>query len=388
VTVIRQPARLRYQIVTITVTRMLINTAYRLVYPFLPAIARGLGVNLETVALAITARSSLGLLGPVFGVIADRRGRRAGMLIGLSAVIAALLLMTILPLYGIFFAGLLLLGAGKIIFDTSMQAYVGDRVDYRRRGLAIGLTELAWSAAYLVGIPAAGWLIARSGWNAAFPWLAVLLVGCGVLLARLVSSGRGSSGPPPALSEAISTLLIHRSALAALSASLLISLANELVSIVFGVWLEEAFSLQIAALGAASIVIGVAELGGEGLVISVVDRLGKRRAVALGAGASVLSALMLPTLGSSMEGSLLGLFLFYLTFEATLVTSIALMTEIVPERRATLMAGNVAFVSLGRALGAPLGTALFAGGIAANAIASAAAYLLALGLVILFVRQE
>jgi len=129
-------------------------------------------------------------------------------------------------------------------------------------------------------------------------------------------------------------------------------------------------------------------MGGEGLVIGVVDRLGKRRAVALGAGASVLSALALPALGSSVGGSLLGLFLFYLTFETTLVTSIALMTEIVPEHRATLLAGNVAFVSLGRALGASLGTALFAGGIAANAAASAVAYLLALGVVILFVRQE
>lgn len=387
-TAVRQPARLRYQIVTITVTRTLINTAYRLVYPFLPTIARGLGVDLEAVALAITARSSLGLLGPAFGVIADRRGRRAGMLIGLGAVIAALLLMTLLPVYGALFGGMLLLGAGKIVFDTSMQAYVGDRVDYRRRGLAIGLTELAWSAAYLVGIPLAGWLIARSGWNAAFPWLAALLVGCSVLLARLVSGGRGSGGQPPALLEAIRDLLTHRSALAALSVSLLITFANELVSIVFGVWLENAFSLQIAALGAASIVIGVAELGGEGLVIGVVDRLGKRRAVALGAGASILSALALPALGSSVEGSLLGLFLFYLTFEATLVTSIALMTEIAPERRATLLAGNVAFVSFGRMVGAPLGTALFAGGIAVNAAAAALAYLLALGVVILFVRQE
>lgn len=387
-TAVRQPARLRTQIATITATRTLLNTAYRLVYPFLPTIARGLGVDVEAVALAITARSSLGLLGPAFGVIADRRGRRAGMLIGLGAAVAALLLMTLLPAYGVFFAGMLLLGAAKIVFDTSMQAYVGDRVDYRRRGLAIGVTELSWSAAYLAGIPVAGWLIARGGWNAAFPWLAALLIGCGVLLARLVSGGQGPGSQPPALPEAISILLAHRSALAALSVSLLITFANELVSIVFGVWLEDAFSLQIAALGAASIVIGVAEMGGEGLVIGVVDRLGKRRAVALGAGASVLSALALPALGSSVEGSLLGLFLFYLTFETTLVTSIALMTEIVPEHRATLLAGNVAFVSLGRALGASLGTALFAGGIAANAAASAVAYLLALGVVILFVRQE
>ena len=51
---------------------------------------------------------------------------------------------------------------------------------------------------------------------------------------------------------------------------------------IFGVWLEDSFDLQIAALGAASAVIGLSELGGEGLVAAFVDRLGKPRAIGLG----------------------------------------------------------------------------------------------------------
>ena len=76
-----------------------------------------------------------------------------------------------------------------------------------------------------------------------------------------------------------------------------------------------------------------------------------------------------------------GLFFFYLSFEFTLVSSIPLMTEILPGARATLMSFNVAALSLGRALGAPLAPLLYGFGflaIAAGAVVFNAIALLAL----------
>ncbi len=380
--------RLRHQLATITATRILINTAHRMVYPFLPAFARGLGVDVETISLAITARSSLGLLSPLFGRIADRQGRKAGLLIGAGLIILSLLLMTAVPVFAAFLIGVVLIGAGKITYDTAMQAYVGDRVAYQQRGLAIGITELSWSAAFLVGIPLVGWLIDRGSWNTPFIWMAALIAACAALLWRLLAPDAPAKGTPLlALPDALRTIAGNRPALAGLVISMLISSTNELISIVFGVWLEGTFGLQIAALGAASIVIGVAELGGEGAVIGLADRLGKRRAVGLGLAGSVLTSLALPALGVSTAGALAGLFLYYLTFEFTLVATITLMTELAPRTRATLMAGNVAFQSLGRTIGAPLGTALFAAGIGANAATAALGNGIALILLLLFIRE-
>ena len=118
----------------------------------------------------------------------------------------------------------------------------------------------------------------------------------------------------------------------------MISSSNEVIGIIFGAWLEDAFALKVAALGVASAVIGIAELTSEGAVAAFVDRLGKRRAVALGIGGNMLACLLLPVLGFSVAGAMVGLFLFYLTFEFALVSSIPLMTELVPDARATLMA--------------------------------------------------
>ena len=63
---------------------------------------------------------------------------------------------------------------GKYIFDPGMQAYIGDRVPYERRGLAIAITEFGWSLAFIVGIPLMGFMISRNGWMAPFPLLALL----------------------------------------------------------------------------------------------------------------------------------------------------------------------------------------------------------------------
>ncbi len=86
------------------------------------------------------------------------------------------------------------------------------------------------------------------------------------------------------------------------------------------------------------------------------DRLGKPRALVLGLTGNILAALLLPIVGRTEIGALVGLFLFYITFEYVLVSQIPLMTEVMPERRATLLSFNVAGQSLGRLIGALLAT--------------------------------
>ena len=137
------------------------------------------------------------------------------------------------------------------------------------------------------------------------------------------------------------------------------SAGNELVNLIFGVWLEDSFGLQITALAGASAVIGLSELGGEGLVASLTDRLGKARALALGISANIGAAILLPFIGQTEVGALVGLFLFYITFEYVIVSHIPMMTEMLPGARATVMAFNLTGHSLGRALGAFLAPVLY-----------------------------
>jgi predicted MFS family arabinose efflux permease len=375
------------QLVGFTLSRTIFNTGYRMIYPFLPVIARGLGVDLSAVALALTARSSLGLASPLLGSQADVRGRKRTMLFSMLLFSISMALIAVIPRYPVFFLGLIGGTIGKLTFDPGMQAYLGDRVAYERRGLAMALSEFGWSLAFLIGVPLASLATARAGWSGPFPWLAGLGALSALLLWRLLPADAPHALNGMSLASGLKTVARHRPAVAGLLVGLCISLANEMVNVVFGAWLEGSFGLQVVALGAASALIGVAELSGEGLVAGLADRWGKRRSVALGIVGNMMSALALPLLGTSVAGALAGLFLFYITFEFTLVSAIPLMTELVPEARATVMAGNVGSHSAGRALGALIALPLFAGGLRVNTFASVGFNLLALFLLLRYVRE-
>ena len=339
--------------------RTIFNTAYRMAYPFLGVFARALGVDLETMSLALTARSIGGGIIPFIAPVADSRGRKFGMLLGLGLFTLSMALVVFWPTFlalaiSMFFATL-----AKYIFDPAMQAYLGDRVSYEKRGRVIAITELGWSLSFVIGVPLMGFLIARGGWMAPFPLLALL----GLLTFALVVFQIPKDETPVGMSATVwmnfRSVFGYAPALAGLSVGLWATVANEIVNLVFGVWLEDSFGLQIAALGASAAVIGISEVGGEGLVALFVDKLGKERAVGYGLVANSVAALLLPVFGQTTFGALLGLFFFYITFEFTLVCIIPMMTEVMPTARATLMSFNVAALSLGRAIGAPLGTFLY-----------------------------
>jgi len=178
--------------------------------------------------------------------------------------------------------------------------------------------------------------------------------------------------------HALRTILSRPSTLAALTVSLLINIGNESINVIYGVWLENSFGLQVVALGAASVLIGLAELSGVGLVARLADQLGKVRALCLGIISITVACLLLPILGGSLIPALIGLFLFYLTFEFTFVTLISLFTELAPSARATLMATSITAAAGGRALGALIGPALFDIHILASSAFGAAMAIIAL----------
>jgi predicted MFS family arabinose efflux permease len=285
-------------------------------------------------------------------------------------------------------------------------------VSYDRRGLAMGIAEFGWSGAFLVGVPVVGWLMARGGWignanafadpfglmgitgllpreqwTAPFPYLLFAGIVVFILLWLLIPSTHVQGAPRTSLLRGLRAIMMNPAAVSALIAGFLLSASNEVVNIVFGRWMEGAFGLRIIALGITAAIIGIAELGGEGLTALLVDRLGKRRSVAIGFATYGVSCILLPILSTTYNGALIGLFLFFITFEFTLVCSIPLMSELVPTARATLLAAMSSASSLGRAAGSLIGPAIFTYGITANAITSAVMSVLALGLILWMVRE-
>jgi DHA1 family inner membrane transport protein len=378
--------KLAFQLGVATLARLVVNTSRRFAYPFASALSRGLGVPLAAITSLIAVNQATGVLSPVFGPLGDRWGYRVMMLAGLGMLTGGMLAGGLLPTYGVVLPALFLAGLGKSVFDPALQAYVGQRVPYQRRGLAIGLIEFAWAGSALVGLPLVGLLIERMGWQAPFFVLGGLALLSMVALRALLpddSHQQRDTESPANFREAWRRLSGDRAALGALGFGLLVSAANDNLFVVYGLWLESAFGLSVAMLGAATTVIGVAELLGEGLTASIADQLGLKRALVAGLILSALSYILLPLMGRTLSSALMGLFVTFLTFEFTIVTAFSVFTEILPAARATMMSSSVAAISIGRMMGALVGGPVWlAGGMLATGFVSAAVSGLALVLLV------
>ena len=368
-------SRLVLPIGVASLCRFLLNTARRFPYPFAPALSRGLGVPLAAITSLIAVNQVTGLLSLVFGPMADRWGYRIMLLLGMGSLAAGMLGSGLFPLYGVILVGLFLAGLGKSMFDPALQAYVGERVPFRRRGLVVGAMEIVWAGSTLVGVPLIGLLIARFGWRAPFFALGGLaLLGMAVLGVVIHDGGVGRREAIArfAMLSAWKKLLRERAGLGMLGFAFFHSMANDNFFVIYGAWMEQSFHLTVVALGMTTTVIGCAELLGETLTASLGDRLGLRRCMRIGLVLSTLSYLVLPSLQHALPGALAALFSIFLFTEFAIVSAISLCTEVMPDARATMMSGYLAAASFGRVLGAIMGGIIWAlGGLSTVAFLSA-----------------
>jgi predicted MFS family arabinose efflux permease len=378
------PHSLRASLAYLVAVRLVLNTAHRLAYPFLPAISRGLGVSLTQGGLLLSARSLAGLATPLVVATAGRGERRRRMLaVGLALFIVGAAVTAATGVYAGALVGFALFGLAKPLFDISAQAYVADRTPYRGRARYIALLETTWALALLVGAPAAGWLIARLGWEAPFWAVAALaLVALAILPWAIDRDPAREAGSPAA------RLRFDRSAVLLLSAIFLLMFSAEVSFVVFGAWLEDHFGLSLVALGGAATAVAVAELAGEGASFAFTDRLGPRRSVSIGLVICIASFASLGTVSGRLGWGLAALVLAFFGFEFAIVSALPLATEVAPAARARFLALLVVALSASRAVAAAVAPPLFSwGGFAANSTASATAG--ALALVMLFgVREQ
>ena len=380
---------LSIQLAVIAVARLILNVGLRMVYPFAPALARGLNVPLTAVYRLVTLRNFAGFLSPAFTPLSGRFGRRKVMAGSLVLLGASGLIMLIWPSFIALGVTLVLVAIAKVIYDPAMQAYVGDKVPYQQRGRAIAVTELSWAGALLLGAPAVGLLIAAQGWQAPFVWLGLLGVITAVILYHLLPQSNRQSNSAVTLKQVAAVVRAHPIIWAASIYILLLMGANEILFIVYGGWMESSFGLSLASLGVASGVVGGAEVIGEFFVGLAVDRLGKRRVIMVTGVLTAVFYAAIPFIGNTLTSALITLFILFLFFEITVVGGVPLMTELVPEARTVVMAMVLAFGALGRALGSIIGPLLWQmGGLRANGLLAALIMLIAVVVLARWVKEK
>lgn len=376
-------------VLSITFARLVINMSRRFPYPFLPAISRQLAVPLGSVQSMMAAQAGIGLISPLFGPLAEHYGRKYILIGSLLMMLGGSVLGALFPQFWVFALVMIALGLGKVVFDPTAQAYLGDRIPYRQRGLALGVTELAWSLSLIIAAPLAGYLLGAPGDVLAaekllelvgyspMPGLlrgtsgiqsmfAVLTVLMGLSLVAIWVYLPGDRPQRGLKLKRITPMMVWRTlrespaAMAAVIYGLCLATANEMFLINYGIWMETSFDLVLAALGLVTVVIALAEITGEFIVIFLADKFGKRRLALIGMGGASLCYLILPHLSFSLPLALAVLYILFVLVETSIVASIPLLTEVMPHARAVMMSSNAAAHALGRAAGGILGGVFYA----------------------------
>jgi EmrB/QacA subfamily drug resistance transporter len=158
----------------------------------LPAIAATFGEveNLSWIVVASLIASTVAA--PVYGRLGDTFGRRRMMLIALCIFMAASVMCSFAPSFGLLLCARVAQGLGSGGLMTLAQALLGENVPPRQRGSYQGYLSANIVAGATIGPVLGGFLTQAWGWQSVF--LAYLPVGlvAVVLLSRLPPGVRGS----------------------------------------------------------------------------------------------------------------------------------------------------------------------------------------------------
>ena len=356
----QNPVSLPRAIGSFMLTRFALDTALRSPLPFLGVIAAAFGQSTQSASWLSVALTLAGLAAPFTGMLGQRFGQRRMVFIPLFIFALSCGLMALAPTFGAVLALCVALGIAKSMFEPQMQMFIGEQVPYEKRGTVIGIVEFSWALSWIIGVPVFAYLASRVSW-----WSPFLLMGLVAALGAACVWATARQVMHAADTHATLSLSTWRTVWRNPKARLFfvfglgITVAAQLPYLVYPLWMQHQFKLSIEELGIASTVLGMADLIAELLTVVLVDRLGKRRSVIAAGVFYTLAFALFWLLQSTLAGMLIALFCIYLAFEFTLVASLPIATEMVPEARATMMGFNQASHASGRIIGSLIALPLF-----------------------------
>ena len=342
-------------ITAVTIARLVANAAYRFAPLFLATIARGFDVSLSTLGFAIFASELSGFASPFAGRIVDRLTHRNSMVLGLvgSAVGCTIAAVSTSPL--IFAVGVTVLALTKQSFDLGLGAWIADHVPYNQRGKIVGLTETAWALGLLVGVSIMGLITAATNWRIGFAFAVLcLIVSMFVIFNRVTNEARvvhESHSTTPQRVTGNSWLVVF--------AMFCIMCSAQNLFVTFGAWLEDEFQFGAARLAVAGFSLGLVELVASVSSSRQTDKWGKERSIALGALLVIPGGIFLCLGSNNLIIGLIGVFIYFLGFEFSVVSLLSLATSLVPNSPGTGLGWVLGAGTLGRAVMAIIATHLF-----------------------------
>ncbi len=383
--------RVVYLIILGISAKLLIDTTIQLFNPFLTIIAAGVGISAVSLGGLVALRSLMGLSAPFIGTIADKIGYRKIMQLSLILSGTGMLLAGLSQNVVLFSIAIILTGIGHVGYTPNLHAYLSTKLPYKKRARGIGIIEYSWALAGIAGLFTAGFLIDLFSWRAPFIFFGILLLIVSIIYLTL---------PVTHLEKKETKLRSHknsffdlgrnsRSAWGTIIIQGLNLFAIMQVMIIHGGWLNIEYGLSPAYLGTIALIFGGTDLLASIYVSIAVDKIGKKKSVAIGVAGMTIGYILMPFLNTGLYLAVLGLIIPRIFFEFATVSNLALLTEQVPEQRGKVMSLSTTFGLMGITIASAIGpVSYYSNGVPGLALVSFGAGIISFILVILIVKDK
>jgi predicted MFS family arabinose efflux permease len=357
--------------------------------PLLLEVAREFDISVGTAGVAVAAYGLPGIaVVLIAGPLSDRYGRWRFLLAGATTIGIGAIGTAFAPTFAWVVACRAIAGIGAALCFANVLAVVGDSVPYSERGRAVAVVIGIQTFAAVVGIPVSGIIADLWGWRPVLLVMAGIAGTAGVLAHIAVPRTRGVStaGPPYRLYARVVT---DAPALAILAIGFLGGLAWSTWASYFVPFLQTVYGTSLSFASTVSLTTGIGMFIGTQLGGRIGDRLGHPRMMGFGLIAAAFALFALAWSGNALAVAAALHAVLAVSSGVRLSTHSALISDLMPQSRSTLLAVYAAATSASLTLGAYVGGKIVdAYGFSALALFCGAAMLLSAPILAAFVRAR
>jgi MFS family permease len=301
--------------------------------------------SLFSVALIVAASSST-----IAGRLADRLGRKAVLITGLSLLALGFGVAGISGHRLLFFFSLALMGLGYGFTPPSLYALMSDLLP-NRRGLGASLVSVSYGIGGAIGAVLASRIIAASGWRAAFVTVGAIAAADMLLQLYWIRDTHRTRSAVPSVSfrEGLSVSLLVLALAEFIGGSVFWSCAAWVPTL-----LRTAKALTLQETGWVMSVLSIANMIGSISLGSLSDKLGRKQVILLSAFPAAAAAFVVFNWLTSLAGIGLGMFLFGTLKASVPALVIALAQEAAPAGSAGTASGIIMSLHYSAGVVAPI----------------------------------
>ncbi|MDA1738119.1 MFS transporter [Bacillus cereus] len=366
-----------------------------LVAPLLPVITETISIPDGSGGLLITIYAlCYGITAPVFGMMSDRVGRKRMIIIGFIIFSISTFCTGLAKHFEILLLFRGLTGLSGAMIMPSIFALVGDKVTYESRGKAMGTIMGAMIGSTVIGVPIGAFLSEIGNWQWTFYSIGFLTLFLTLLINHILRNEKERDDVHVSLTETVDAPLkmtvVNISVLFALLATFLWTIGLHGMFSYIGVYYENNFGISVGKIGIVIFLAGVGSVAGNILGGKLADKIGKKSVIVI---ASIVSSISVMLFSLSTENLVIAIIVhiiwsLFIGFGQASLT--ALISELKPAVRGTVMALNSSAMYIGMTIASGVASLAISNGFPFSSLGTICviASLLVLPIIFVLVKEK